>query len=322
MLDQNVLNDLSRGDEVNHFLLVRKCELKTGRNNKNYLNLELGDSSASLPANVWDNVDYISSYLTVGIIVKVEGTIDEYQGQPQIRIKEIRKLSPKENVSIDDFLPISKRNPEEMEKQLWGRIEKIENPFLKQLLYALLEGESYRKFTRAPAGKSWHHSYIHGLLEHTLEIVEICDLTARFHPEINRDLLITGAILHDFGKTKELTFDSTFDYSDEGRLLGHIVIASMDIKEKMNTIKNFPEGLKNQLLHLILSHQGKLEQASPVEPKTLEAIVLYQADEISAKANAYKSAIEADAKGENRWTKFLHLINSTLYIPEGFNKQK
>ena len=322
MLDQNVLNDLSRGDEVNHFLLVRKCELKTGRNNKNYLNLELGDSSASLPANVWDNVDYISSYLTAGIIVKVEGTIDEYQGQPQIRIKEIRKLSSKENVSIDDFLPKSKRNPEEMEKQLWERIEKIENPFLKQLLYALLEGESYRKFTRAPAGKSWHHSYIHGLLEHTLEIVEICDLTASFHPEINRDLLITGAILHDFGKTKELIFDSTFDYSDEGRLLGHIVIASMDIKEKMNTIKNFPEGLKNQLLHLILSHQGKLEQASPVEPKTLEAIVLYQADEISAKANAYKSAIEADAKGENRWTKFLHLINSTLYIPEGFNKQK
>ena len=322
MLDQTTLNELSRSDEVNHFLLVRKCELKTGRNNKNYLNLELGDSSASLPANVWDNVDYISSYLTAAIIVKVEGTIDEYQGQPQIRIKEIRKLSSKENVSTDDFLPKSKRNPEEMEKQLWERIEKIENPFLKQLLYALLEGESYRKFTRAPAGKSWHHSYIHGLLEHTLEIVEICDLTASFHSEINRDLLITGAILHDFGKTKELTFDSTFDYSDEGRLLGHIVIASMDIKEKMNTIKNFPEGLKNQLLHLILSHQGKLEQASPVEPKTLEAIVLYQADEISAKANAYKSAIEADAKGENRWTKFLHLINSTLYIPEGFNKQK
>jgi 3'-5' exoribonuclease len=322
MLDQNTLNDLSRGDEVNHFLLVRKCELKTGRNNKNYLNLELGDSSASLPANMWDNVDYIFSYLAVGIIVKVEGTIDEYQGQPQIRIKEIRKLNSKENVSIDDFLPKSKRNPEGMEKQLWERIEKIENPFLKQLLYALLEGESYRKFTRAPAGKSWHHSYIHGLLEHTLEIVEICDLTANFHPEINRDLLITGAILHDFGKTKELTFDSTFDYSDEGRLLGHIVIASMDIREKINTIKNFPEGLKNQLLHLILSHQGKLEQASPVEPKTLEAIVLYQADEISAKANAYKSVIEADAKGENRWTKFLHLINSPLYIPEEFNKQK
>jgi 3'-5' exoribonuclease len=159
-------------------------------------------------------------------------------------------------------------------------------------------------------------------LEHTLEIMEICDLTANFHPEVNRDLLITGSILHDFGKTKELTFDSTFDYSDEGRLLGHIVIASIMIKEKINDIKEFPEGLKNQLLHLILSHQGKLEQASPVEPKTLEAIILYQADEISAKANAYKSAIEADAKGENRWTKFLHLINSPLYIPEEFNKQK
>jgi 3'-5' exoribonuclease len=322
MLDQNPLIELARGDEVDHFLLVRKCELKTGRTNKNYFNLELGDSSISLPANVWDNIDYISSFLTVGIIVKVQGAIDEYQGQPQIRISQIRKLNSKEDVSIDDFLPKSKRNIEDMEKQLWDRIERIKNPFLKQLLYDLLEGDNYQKFKRAPAGKSWHHSYIHGLLEHTLEIVEICDLTSKFHPETNKDLLITGAILHDFGKVKELTFDSAFDYSDEGRLLGHIVIASVEINEKINEIKDFPEGLKNQLLHLILSHQGKLEQASPVEPKTLEAIILYQADELSAKANAYKSAIETDAKGDNRWTKFLHLINSPLYIPEEFNKQK
>jgi 3'-5' exoribonuclease len=322
MLYQIPLNELSRGDEVDHFLLVRKCEIKTGRNNKNYLSLEIGDSTTSLPANVWDNIDYISTFLTNGIIVKVEGSIDEYQGQPQIRITQIRKSNSKENISVEDFLPKSKRDLEEMEKQLWGRIKSINNIFLKQLLNVLLEGEIYQKFIRAPAGKSWHHSYIHGLLEHTMEIMEICDLTANFHPEVNRDLLITGAILHDFGKTKELTFDSTFDYSDEGRLLGHIVIASIMIKEKINDIKEFPEGLKNQLLHLILSHQGKLEQASPVEPKTLEAIILYQADEISAKANAYKSAIEADAKGENRWTKFLHLINSPLYIPEEFNKQK
>lgn len=322
MLDQIPLNELARGDGVDHFLLVRKCELKTGRTNKNYLNLELGDSTASLSANIWDNIDYVSTFLTVGTVVKVEGAIDEYQGQPQIRISQIRKLKLNEDVSTDDFLPKSKRNIKEMEKQLWNRIEIIENTFLKQLLKILLNGENYVKFIRAPAGKSWHHSYIHGLLEHTLEIVEICDLTSNFHPETDRDLLITGAILHDFGKIRELIFESTFDYSDEGRLLGHIVIASLEINEKINDIKNFPEGLKYQLLHLILSHQGKLEQASPVEPKTLEAIILYQADEISAKANAYKSAIEADAKGDTRWTKFLHLINSPLYIPEEFNKQK
>jgi 3'-5' exoribonuclease len=322
MLKQKELNDLKKGEEVDHFLLIKKFELKTGKNNKNYLSLELSDPTVSLPANIWDNIDFISSSIKSGIVVKVKGIIDEYQGQPQIRIKEIRNLNPNETTTIEDFLPKSKRKLEEMEKQLWTRIEKIDDPFLKQLLKIMLDGECYQKYLKAPAGKSWHHSYIHGLLEHTLEIVELCDLTANFHPEVNRDLLITGAFLHDFGKTKELTFDSTFDYSDEGRLLGHIVIVAIDIKEKINEIKNFPESLKNQLLHLILSHQGKLEQASPVEPKTLEAIILYQADELSAKTNAYKSAIESEAKGDNRWTKFLYLINSHLYIPEEFNKQK
>jgi len=321
-MKQKDLNDLKKGEEVNHFLLVKKCEIKTGRNVKSYLNLELGDSTATLIANSWENIDTINSIVITGAIVKVKGSIDEYQGQLQIRIKEIRNLNPDEKFFIEDFLPKSKRNIDEMEKQLWDRINKVVNPFLKELLKIILNGDSYQKYLKAPAGKSWHHSYIHGLLEHTLEIVEICDLAANFHPEANRDLLITGAILHDIGKIKELTYDYAFDYSDEGRLLGHIIIAAIDINEKINEIKDFPSKLKEQLLHLIISHQGKLEQASPVEPKTLEAIILYQADELSAKSNAYKSAIGSEAKGDNRWTKFLYLINSHLYIPEEFNKQK
>jgi 3'-5' exoribonuclease len=319
---QKKLNELKKGEEVNHFLLVKKCELKTGKNLKSYLSLELGDSTITLPANIWDNIDTYSSSILPGTIVQLKGSIDEYQGQLQIRIKEIRKTTPDENFLFEDFLPKSKRNIDEMEKQLWDRINRIENPFLKSLLKNLLTGDNYKKFLKAPAGKSWHHSYIHGLLEHTLEITEICDLAANFHKEVNRDLLITGAILHDFGKIKELTFDTAFDYSDEGRLLGHIVIAVIEINNKINEVKNFPSSLKEQLLHLIISHQGKLEQASPVEPKTLEAIILYQADELSAKSNAYKSAIESEAKGDNRWTKFQYLINTHLFIPEEFNKKK
>ena len=140
----------------------------------------------------------------------------------------------------------------------------------------------------------------------------MCDV----HTELNRDLLIAGAMLHDFGKTEELKYDSAFEYTAKGKLLGHIVIASMIVNEEAATIKDFPDELKNNLIHLILSHQGKLEYASPVVPKTLEAIALYQADELSAKVNAYKNALLTEKKSEGGWTRFITLAQTDLHAHE------
>ena len=154
---------------------------------------------------------------------------------------------------------------------------------------------------------------LHGLLEHTLEIIKICDLMCDIHPEINRDILICGAMLHDFGKTEELSYEPVFEYTDKGKLLGHIVISAMLVNEEAKKIKDFPEALKVCLLHVILSHQGKLEYASPVVPKTLEAIALYQADELSAKVNAYKYAILKEQKIDSRWTKYINLVSTELF---------
>ncbi len=321
MLNQTDLSKLSRGDQVDHFLLVKKCELKTGKTQKQYLSLELADRSLSIQAFMWD--DFYNVFLAVkqGSIVKVKGSVDEYQNQMQIRINKISTEHPDEEISIENFLPVSKKDFEQMRSDLEKRVEQISNKYLKELLKEILAGPLYDKFLKVPAGKAWHHSYIHGLLEHTLEIVAICDLTCSFHPEVNSDLLIAGAVLHDFGKTEELSVESAFDYTDKGRLLGHISIAALLVNEKINSIENFPDQLKTELLHLILSHQGKLEQASPVEPKTLEAIILYQADELSAKVNAYKSAISAEAKNENGWTKFLPLINTPLFVTDKFKNE-
>jgi 3'-5' exoribonuclease len=320
MLNQKELARLGKGDEVNHFLVIRKCESKTSKTNKQYLNLELGDHTCSLPGNLWDNFSDFLSSASVGAVAKIEGNIDDYMGAPQLKINRIRLAIPADNVSVDDFIPRSKRDLEVMKRELKNRINRINNLYLKNLINAVLSGETLRKFLRAPAGKSWHHSYLHGLLEHTLEIIKICDFMSDIHPEVNRDLLITGALFHDLGKVEELTFDSVFDYSDKGKLVGHIVIAAMEINEKANRIQGFPEELKNQLIHLVLSHQGKLEFASPVIPKTLESIILYQADELSAKSNAYKSAIQLDANGNNKWTKYLPLVSTSLYIAEDFGK--
>jgi 3'-5' exoribonuclease len=315
MLKQKELNSISYGEEITLFLIVSKFEVKTSKNGKQYLNLDLRDQSAALPAKVWDKIDDLKILLKEGSVVKVAGLIEEFNNAPQIKIDKIRLANEKDGVNPEDFLPRSKRPLNVMVSELNSIIESIKNPYLNQLLITILFAENLDKYSRTPAGKGWHHAYLHGLLEHTLEIVRICELMCSIHSELNRDLLICGALLHDFGKTEELTYDSIFDYSDKGKLVGHIMIGALKVETVASSIPNFPIMLKDQLIHLILSHQGKLEFASPVEPKTLEAIVLYQADELSAKTNAYKSAIETDRNRNSNWTRFLPLANTSLFIP-------
>jgi 3'-5' exoribonuclease len=275
--------------------------------------MELGDKSASFGCNLWEEFEDLFKIIKCGDIVKVCGSIEEYQNASQIRISSIRIAQLSDQLSPSDFLARSKRDLEGMKREFHQRIDKISNNKLRSLINLIFSGDNFEKFCNAPAGKSWHHSYIHGLIEHTLEIVKICDLICDIHPELNRDLLICGAMLHDLGKTEELSFDSAFEYTDRGKLLGHIVIAAMLVNEEAKKIPNFPEDLKDCLIHLVLSHQGKLEYASPVVPKTVEAIALYQADELSAKVNAYKNAIATEVKGDGRWTKFLNIVSTDLF---------
>jgi 3'-5' exoribonuclease len=232
-------------------------------------------------------------------------------------------------VNLSDFIPSSIRDIDLMKKEFQTRIKKIQNEWLRSLLKKIFTPERFEKFAFAPAGKSFHHHYIGGLIEHTLEVVQICDLMcdisekSNFQPQINRDLLVTGAMLHDVGKVEELSYDSVFDYTDKGRLVGHIVIAANWIYGACNQIPYFPEELQTLVLHLVLSHQGKLENASPVEPKTLESIILYYADELSAKTNAFRQIIQGGGEGNSNWTKFHHLIQSSLYVskePEYYHK--
>src|SRR3990172_10418612 len=316
MLNQSDLIELKKGDPVDHFLMIKKLEIRSSKTGKDFISLELGDKSASINANIWNDTSgfkKISKDAKTGDIVKVSGTLDEFQGAPQIRVNSIEIADDSTEVLPQDFLAKSVRDPEVMEKELFERIDQISNTYLKDLLQNIFSGERLEKFKTAPAGKSWHHGYIHRLLEHTLEMIKICDLMCEFHQEINRDLLITGAMLHDFGKTEELTYDSAFEYSDKGKLIGHIVICASMIEEEVKKLSGFPDQLKNMLIHLVLSHQGKLEYASPVVPKTVEAIALYQADELSAKVNAYSGTLKSEILSDGKWTKFIHLAQTDLY---------
>lgn len=313
MLNQKDLSSLSKGEEVDHYLLIRKFEVRLSRQNKQYLNMELGDKSETLNANMFDNFEGIINTFKSGDVVKVNGVVDDYRDTKQIKINSITAVDDYDSISIIDFLPKSLRDVNDMKEEFHIRIDSLSDYYLKTLIKRIFSEERFEKFSTAPAGKSWHHGYIHGLIEHTLEIIKICDLMCDIHPQLNRDLLISGAMMHDFGKTEELKYDSSFDYTDKGKLIGHIVISAMLINDEVNKIPGFPEDLKNCLIHIVLSHQGKLEYASPVVPKTLEAIALYQADELSAKVNAYKNALSTQMKADSSWTNFLYLADTDLY---------
>ncbi len=226
MLNQPDLSSLNKGDSIDHFLLVKKCEIRLTKNNKEYLSLELGDKTISCPSNLWEDVSgfkSIKNSLTVGDIVKIEGSMDEYQGGAQIKIETIRLSKQSDNVSHTDFLPKSLRDLKTMKGEFLSRLEKITDTNLKQLMKNIFSDERFEKYTLVPAGKMWHHSYISGLIEHTLEIIKICELMSDIHPEINRDLLVCGAMLHDFGKIEELTYEPVFEYTEgmQRGLVGH-----------------------------------------------------------------------------------------------------
>ena len=315
MLNQQNLTEYNLGDSTNLFLLLIKVEKKSARTGREYLDLELRDKSTSIAAKMWDGFEVFYNQAKEGMIVKIACQFDEFKGMPQLRITNIRVAKESDNVTHSDFLPVSERNLDEMKSEFEEVVSSITNSYLKQLLEKIFDDEAREKYINVPAGKAWHHAYIHGLLEHTLEIIKICNLACDIHHELNRDLLIAAAILHDFGKVEELTFKTSFDYTDKGKLIGHIVIAAMRIEEKAMEIPDFPEDLKNQLIHLVLSHQGRLEHASPVIPKMAEAVVLYHADELSAKSNAFLNVVKNEKQDKSNWTNFIRLAETAIYVP-------
>ncbi len=315
MLNQKNLTEFNLGESTNLFLLLTKLEKKSARTGREYLDLELRDKSTSISAKMWDGFELFYNQAEEGNIVKVACQFDEFNGMPQLKITNIRLAKESDNVTHSDFLPVSERNFDEMKTEFDTVVSNISNNYLKSLLDKIFDKDTKEKYFDVPAGKAWHHAYIHGLLEHTLEIIRICNLACDIHPELNRDLLIAAAILHDFGKVEELTYKTSFDYTDKGRLIGHIVIAATRIEETSKQIPDFPEDLKNQLIHLVLSHQGKLEHASPVIPKMAEAVVLYHADELSAKSNAFLNVIKNEKQDKSNWTNFIRLAETAIYVP-------
>jgi len=304
---------LPAGDKVTGFYLLTKFETKPKKNGEPYLEMRLQDSTGHLEAKMWDGFVEIVKEAAVGDVVKVEGTTDSFHDLPQLIVTRIRLATEEEAADRRQFLPHSPLSAQEAEQQLLEIIGSIGNPHLKALIEAVFAEDFLRIFLETPGGKMWHHATLGGLAEHTLSLARLAGAMAEHYPQLDRDLLVTGTLLHDVGKAVELSADVGFDYTIEGRLLGHIVLGTILVEKAISSLPDFPEETRRQVLHLILSHQGNGEMGSPVKPMTLEALVLHYLDELDSKCDAFERVRAETPEGQDL-SKWVNLMDRFLYF--------
>jgi 3'-5' exoribonuclease len=306
------------GEEITEFFVIRKKEVRTKKSDHTpYLALELGNATGRISATIWDDVDERSATYGIGDLVKVQARVIEYRDRPSLVIEKIRKQREDDPVQPSDLLPRPKKDLDKLRSQLDSVLQSIKHKYLGELLNRIFSEEKYRSlFEQAAAGKLWHHNRLAGLLEHTLSMVTICDFLSKHYREINREMLITGALLHDIGKIGSYKTDRGFiEYTDEGRLIGHVLLGANWVDQTMVEIGGFPSELREQVLHLILSHHGELAHGAPVVPMTLEAMVLYNVDQLDSKVDALLRIYEGEGEEGKRWSNYVKLLDRFLYFP-------
>jgi 3'-5' exoribonuclease len=310
------INQMKKGQTVESTFLVKDKSLTKTKAGNPYLSIKLADRTGELEGRIWDNALDFLPLFEKDDFIKVKGEVDEFQGMLQLRIGRLKKCAEDE-IQLEDFLPTTFQDTGKMLAELKDLASRVSQPFLRQLLDSFFHDEGLmKKMKLAPAAKAVHHVFLGGLLEHTLSVAQLVLLVGPRYRGIDLDLLLTGAVLHDLGKISELSYSRTFDYTDSGRLLGHITLTVAMIDEKIKAIPGFPENLAMLLKHLILSHHGEYEFGSPKRPKTLEALLLHQLDDLDAKMNGFLAWIEKERDAPSRWTSYHKLFDRFIYKPE------
>jgi len=307
--------DIRENQQVCGCFLVQQKTVPLNKNGKPYLALTLMDRTGQIEARMWDNVEQYTATFDVGDVVELEGSAVSYQGKLQLKANKISRLE-KSSLDLNDFLPCSQRDREEMLSQLAGLIKSIENIELRRLLLEMLADREIREgLLNAPAAKSIHHSWVGGLLEHTLQVMELCQAACAAYPNrLDRDLLLAGAFLHDLGKIRELSVENMFDYTDQGRLLGHIFIGAEMLSRWAEKHPALDGRIVIKLQHLILSHHGSFEFGSPQLPKTAEALMLHYLDEMDSKLATFFEVARQEAG--RRWSSYQRLFDRYFLLGE------
>jgi len=308
---------------VTSYFVLSSLQLRDKKQGGQFISVILTDKTGSLPAVMWEDFADSIAACSEGCYVKAQGQINRYQGKFQMGLQRIRFAADTE-VDPADYLPVTRFDVDEMWSELRGYVDRFANPDLRRLVFAFLDdpeiGQAYRT---APAAKMLHHAWLGGLLEHVLTLVRVCLATVPFYPEVDPDLLVTGAILHDIGKIRELHWKPSFGYTLEGQLVGHISIAQGMLQEKVRQLGCFPEKLRVLVEHMILSHHGKYEFGSPKLPMTPEALLLNTLDDLEAKMQTMRNAFDsaaAQGKGSDELTDWVRSMERPLFNSQAYLK--
>ncbi|PIE56361.1 MAG: metal-dependent phosphohydrolase [Desulfobulbus propionicus] len=308
------ISQLTEGQQVDDLFLVSRKRLMETRNGKPYLALTLMDSSGEVEARVWENAAALEALAEVGRVVRVQAQAKCYREQLQLGVSGLEPV-PAEAVQLEQFMPASARPVDEMEQELTEHIARLTDASLKQLLQTLFQGKVLQAFLRAPAAKRMHHAYIGGLAEHSLSLCSLAVRVTEQYPALDQDLLLAACLVHDLAKIVEFDYAvPPFEYTDQGRLLGHIVLGTEMVRTAAREVKALSAERLDALCHIILSHHGKLEFGSPVLPMTPEAMIFHHLDDMDAKMNYLERlAAELPSPGPG-WTEYQRPLERFLYL--------
>ncbi|MCS6852409.1 MAG: HD domain-containing protein [Gemmataceae bacterium] len=317
-MKRRFVQQLVDGDAVEEVYLVADKQLRVNRNGNLYLQVELRDRTGSIVGRLWNASEHLFRSFEVGDFVLVRAKVQLFQGALQMILSQLERVET-EKVELADFLPHTEQDVSKLLERLRGYLLRLANPHLRALAECfLMDDEFVRAFCKAPAGVRNHHAYVGGLLEHVVSLLDLADRVAPLYPGLDRDLLLAGVFLHDIGKVRELSYDRAFAYTDEGQLVGHLVIGVEMLNEKIGQVADltgepFPSELLLRLKHMILSHHGSYEFGSARLPMTPEAIALHHLDNLDAKVHSFTRDIREDRNATSSWTPFNQALQRRLF---------
>lgn len=316
------INEIKDNDQVDSLFLVKEKSSGITKTGNAYLKLKLVDHSGEIEGRIWTSVETFADSFEKDDFVHIMGKAVSFQEHLQLNITQIERIG-EEEILFSDFFPMAEKDIDEMFHSLIEISQQIKNPHLSQLLQLFWEDESFiKRFKMAPASKWLHHNYLGGLLEHTCSLVQLVLKNVSHYTGLNLDILLTASILHDLGKVDELSYHRSFDYSDEGRLLGHIILGLERVEDKIRQLPDFPKDLSTLLKHLLLSHHGQYIWGSPKRPMTLEAVMLHYLDDMDAKMNGIQQFIKKQVPDGSRWSAYHRIFEQYFYVPTLFEQME
>jgi len=324
LMKEFYISDCARVENqtITSLFVVAGKQVKSKKNGELYLSIVLADRSGQLQANMWDNVADALDAFEQDDFVKVKGVIHKYNGRWQLTMHKVRRLGEQE-IDYSDYIAKTTKDIDQLWRTLGEFVDSFENPWLKSLVREFMSDEALvTAYKNAPAAKTLHHAFVGGLLDHVVSLFTVCDLAVRNYPQVNRDLLLTGAFLHDIGKVHELTYQRSIAYTTSGQLLGHMIIELEMLHEKIARLPGFPDELKILIEHMIISHHGRYEFGSPKLPMFPEALMLHYLDDLDSKMESMRAQFEREADLGSAWTTYnpslaRPLLNTKKFLEKG-----